>query len=145
MKNQSQSPSHSPSKSKEGDKLESMVIEESTEEGKDVSKSTNKDVFGNACDNECFESEFEDNEGSEEEKSSDSAPVEISHPPQIQPTLQLEIAPMPIVNQWGYIETHELYELDSVIVPNIGKPKKGFFLEPKLLIVDRSDMLQFES
>lgn len=38
----------------------------------------------------------------------------------------------------------ELYEKDSVVVPNIGQPKKGFFIEPRLLIVGMNEMAEFE-
>lgn len=38
----------------------------------------------------------------------------------------------------------QLHEMDYVIVPNMGKPKSGFYMEPKLLIGGMSEMPEFE-
>lgn len=40
---------------------------------------------------------------------------------------------------------HELFDQDSAIVPNIGKPKRGFYIDPKMLIGGMFEMTKFEA
>lgn len=39
----------------------------------------------------------------------------------------------------------ELFKLDFSNVPSTEKPKKGFYLEPKLMTVEMSEMPEFEA
>lgn len=126
-----QSPPYSSPQSKKGEESNSS-LENEEEWEKSSSKSKKNIVSGCILGDKGSELSFEDIEGSEEVASSDNALIKIPPLPQAQTPLKIKLAHLPIVNQWRYLEMHELFEQDSVIILSTGKPKKGFYLEPNL-------------